>query len=90
MTHKQKLFVRFVIFHNEVLAVFMRNTSERRYANSGSGFSWVRGCYAHNGQHGECYDGMHNRKQATKEEYAPLAQELKSLGYELTIMNKDK
>ena len=30
---------------------------------------WVRSCYAHNGQHGECYDGMQRRKRATKEEY---------------------
>lgn len=85
MSKKQKLHVRFVWFKDEVLAVFMRGSAEIRSDYRGN---WVRGCYAHNGQHGECYDGMEKRKQATKEEYKPLANELGSLGYELNIMNK--
>ena len=82
---KHKTYVRFVIFKGEVLAVFMRTSADVRCDYRGY---WVRSCYARVGQHGECYDGMQKRKPATKEQYAPLAKELESLGYNLVIMNK--
>jgi len=95
-----KLYVRFVLFNENVLAVFMRTSAQIRYvperhciAGQGSNITgtirghWLRLCYARVGQHGECYDGMQKRKKATPEQYAPLARELESLGYNLQIMN---
>lgn len=40
--HKEKLYVRFVKFHGEIMAAFMRHTAQKRYVGSGSGSSWVR------------------------------------------------
>lgn len=77
-----KAFIRFVIFKGEVLAVFMRKDAGMRYSHP----QWLRGCYAHVGQHGECYDGMQRRKKATVEQYAPLKREMESLGYQLEIV----
>ncbi len=72
-----KLYTRFVKFEGEILAIFMRTSAGVRY----DGRIWVRGCYQHVGQHGECYDGMQKRKRATPAEYAPLLAELKTIGY---------
>ncbi len=85
-------YVKFVIHtynkQSEVLAVFMRHSAEVRRNYQGV---WVRGCYAHNGQHGECYDGMQRRKAATPKQYTPLLKELESIGYDnLVVMNKEK
>lgn len=73
-----RLYVRFVVFDGEVLAVFMRTSAGIRY----NGRTWMRGCYAHMGQHSVCYSGMEKRKRATPEQYAPLLQELQAIGYE--------
>lgn len=69
---KQNLFCRFVWFNGELIAVFMRTCADRRY----DGRQWLRGCYQHVGQHGECYDGMKDRKRATPAEYSELKNEL--------------
>lgn len=48
--------------------------------------------YAHIGQHSEC-DYQHivsNSKLATKEQYEPLAKELKELGYKIAIRKRAK
>lgn len=72
-----KTYVRFVQFKGEILAVFMRSSADLRH----NGYQWMRQCYAHIGQHGDCYDGMQRRKRATPEQYQPLLNELKSIGY---------
>ena len=77
-----KTFIRFVIFKGEILAVFMRKDAGRCF----NGRQWLRGCYAHIGQHGDCYDGMQRRKQATQDQYKELKQEMKSLGYQLIVI----
>lgn len=78
-----KTFIRFVIFKGEVLAVFMRHCAGRRLDGNNEG---TRTSYAHVGQHGECYDGMYRRKQATPEQYADLKAEMESIGYDLEVM----
>lgn len=46
-------------------------------------------CYAHIGQHGSCCkEWVREQKLATPEEYASLLKELKSRGYNITILNK--
>ena len=77
-----KTFIRFVVFKGEILAVFMRRDSLRRWA----GKSWVRMCYAHIGQHGECYDGMQKRKRATVEQSKELKLEMENIGYKLKVI----
>lgn len=79
---KYKTYVRFVIFKDELLAVFMRKSAGLNYTPGG----WKRQCYAHIGQHGDCYDGMQKRKRATKKEYKELKKELECIGYNLVIM----
>ena len=44
--------------------------------------------YCHYGQHGAATASGHGWKLATPEEYAPLARELESLGYELDIKTR--
>ena len=73
----EPLYVRFVIFKGEILAVFMRSSADKRYFNG----KWLRACYAIVGQQGECFDGMEKRERATIEEYTPLLNELKAIGY---------
>ena len=77
-----KLYTRFVIFEGEVVAVFMRTSANRRY----DGKTWLRGSYAHTGQHSECYDGMQKRKRATQSEYMELLLELESIGYKVQVV----
>ena len=74
-----KTSIKFVIFKGEVLAVFMRKDSQRRFCFRG--LIWLRACYAHVGQHSECYDGMKDRKRATPNEYRDLKSEMETLGY---------
>jgi hypothetical protein len=46
--------------------------------------------YAHLGQHSACHiDYANECKQATKDEYNDLKNELESIGYNLTILNKN-
>jgi len=46
-------------------------------------------CYAHIGQHSGCHiDYAEESREATKEEYTPLQEELESIGYKLQILNK--
>jgi len=80
--HTENLQCRFVWFKGELLAVFMGPHASRRY----DGRQWVRGCYQHVGQHGECYDGMQRRKRATPAEYQDLKSELESIGYNVTAI----
>lgn len=80
---KQKLYVRFVSFRGETIAVFMRTSAQRRW----DGTQWLRGCYAHVGQHSECYDRMKDRQRATRGEYLPLLDELSRIGYD--VINVD-
>jgi len=47
-------------------------------------------CYAHFGQHSSANKSFLRRKLATKEEYLPLLKELESLGYIVTVVNKEK
>ena len=47
-------------------------------------------CYAHMGQHSACHiEYAKECKEATKEEYKDLQTELESIGYNLTILNKN-
>jgi len=79
---KQKLYVRFVQFKGETIAVFMRSSAERRYSQG----KWLRMSYQHIGQHGECYDGMQRRKKSTLDQYNDLYNELCSIGYNPVIV----
>lgn len=47
-------------------------------------------CYAHVGQHSTCHVTwyLQRTRKATASEYAPLAKELRSIGYDLKIRNK--
>jgi len=46
-------------------------------------------CYMHVGQHGSCHiDYANQSRYATHEEYMPLKEELESIGYSLTVLNK--
>ncbi len=87
---QHKTYMRFVMFGGEVLAVFMRSSAELRTVRMHDlpyvSYMTYRACYAHVGQHAECYDGMQRRKRATKEQYTPLLNELKSIGYNVSIM----
>lgn len=78
-----KTYIRFVQFKGEILAVFMRKDACIRWT---VGNSRIRTCYAHIGQHGECYDGMQRRKRATLKQYFPLKREMERLGYELEVI----
>lgn len=47
-------------------------------------------CYANVGQHSACHkDYLKECKEATKTQYHDLASELKSIGYDLKILNKN-
>lgn len=79
-----KINVRFVKPEGfAVMAVFMGKNADRRY-NSYTGH-WLRTCYQHTGQHGECTDNFTRSKRATMEEYTPLLKELESIGYSVTV-----
>ena len=46
-------------------------------------------CYAHIGQHSSCaYDYYLQCKPATYQEYKPLLEELKSIGYDVQVINR--
>jgi len=68
----------------EILALFLGQTSHyircRRMII----------CYAHIGQHSSADESFLRRKLATREEYLPLLKELESLGYIVTVVNKEK
>jgi hypothetical protein len=68
----------------EVLALFLHQTSyysrDRRMIT----------CYAHIGQHSSADESFLRRRLATREEYLPLLKELESLGYVVTVVNKEK
>lgn len=68
----------------EVMAVFMGRNAGRHY-NSNTGH-WLRGCYQHLGQHGECTENFTRAKRATPAEYADLKKELEGLGYIITVV----
>jgi len=82
----------------EVLAVFMGRSAGIRYAPGYSGINsldgkpykvkgqWLRTCYAHIGQHGECDESFSKRKKAAPEQYAPLLRELESIGYSVKVV----
>ncbi len=80
---KKKTQIRFVIFGGELLAVFMGRAAGLRY-NAHSDI-YLRGIYAHVGQHGEGYDGIQRRKRATPEQYRALKAELESIGYNVEV-----
>jgi hypothetical protein len=47
--------------------------------------------YSHIGQHSACHiDYAKQSREATKQEYKDLYEELISIGYEVKILNKDK
>jgi len=89
MKHKNT-FVRFLIEKPEgdlpcnVFAYFPKD----KWSNLPH-FKDMRVSYSHIGQHSACHKDYANEcKEATKEEYAPLLEELKGQGYEnLQILN---
>lgn len=68
----------------EILALFLYQTAcyakDRRMLT----------CYTHVGQHCSADKSFLRRKLATREEYLPLLRELESLGYVVTVVNKEK
>ena len=83
---KEKVRVKFVKpsypgGSTEILALFLDQLQ------SGSRDEIV--CYAHEGQPGSADISFLRRKLATKEEYLPLLKELNSIGYDVTVVNKD-
>ena len=62
---------------NEVTAVFIDNKNTS-----------FPDCYAHIGQHNMCSsEWVKEQKKATEKQYLPLLQELKSIGYNVNILN---
>ena len=48
----------------------------------------MRSSYSHIGQHSACHvEYAKESRLATKDEYTPLREELKSIGYDLVILN---
>lgn len=76
--------VVFRVFDGEVIALFPELDNLAGAANPGLCMS-----YMHVGQHGEAdYKGvMHRSRRAREEEYRPLLNELKSIGYILNVRN---
>ena len=65
---------------NEVFAYFL----EEKYSSEDNIFT----SYSHIGQHSACHvDYAKECKEATRLQYFPLANELTSIGYKLTILN---
>lgn len=61
---------------------------KEKYNNIGTDADKLFTCYAHIGQHSACHiDYVNECKQATKEEYKDLKEELESIGYNLNILN---
>lgn len=68
--------VLFKVLDNEVIALFPDMQENEGYIGS----------YMHNGQHGDAsVDLIDELPDATKKQYTPLAKELESLGYRLSI-----
>jgi len=65
----------------EILAMFLGKTNPFSKSD-------LRLCYAHIGQHSLADKSFLRRKLATREEYLPLLKELESLGYIVTVVNK--
>jgi len=78
--------VKFVFTQDEVTAVFVDNKRKCGVYNKKQAV-YIE-CYAHIGQHSECSEEWFNEQQpATPEQYAPLLEELKSIGYnDLTVL----
>jgi hypothetical protein len=70
----------------DVLALFV--DKERTHDEKGRHFPFID-CYAHVGQHSNACKSFLRRKLATKEEYLPLLRELESLGYIVSVINKE-
>ena len=86
--------VTFVVFRGEVTALF-------RATKVGSG-KWQKElprysngirmlpCYAHVGQHAECGEFLLKYRRATHEEYAPLLSEMRSVGYDVDVVQRGR
>jgi hypothetical protein len=76
--------VKFLKNQGEVFAFFPQlNYNKRLYGNS------MKTSYAHVGQHSACHKDYANESTLpTKSEYQPLLTELKSIGYDLKVLNK--
>lgn len=88
-TDKEKVRVKFVKpsypdGSTEILALFL-GKHHQRIGATGKYMT----CYAHYGQHSSADISFLRRKLATKEEYLPLLNELNSIGYAVTVANKD-
>jgi len=67
---------------NDVLAVFPNSYG---YADN---FADTMTCYEHVGQHSTCtYDYVDELEKATEKDYAPLYNELKSIGYNVNVVD---
>lgn len=76
--------VKFLINNDDLFAYFPRlNYNKAIYGNT------MKTGYAHIGQHTSVHVAYAKEsREATKEEYTPLLEELKGIGYELKILNK--
>ena len=79
---KHKTKVKFVNIDGEVLALF----PDELYAPDLYGKTQIMS-YIHNGQHGSASISLMRRKAVSPEKYSSLKTELKSLGYNLTVIN---
>lgn len=77
----KKTVVRFYVdpnFNNEITAYFPKEYYDTK--------GIFKTCYAHIGQHSACDPNYFRRcRKATPEQYAPLKEELESIGYNLTV-----
>ncbi len=81
-TTKEKTKVIFRIDSHEVIALFPQD--------AGTMNAYTCSCYVHNGQHSSADPDLviRSSRLATPKEYAPLARELRTAGYNLRITKR--
>ena len=88
-----KFLVHYSLVYDEELFAFFPDELHVEVVDetTAKGKLYLMRCYSHIGQHSACHiDYANESREATKEEYNPLLEELLSIGYELNILNKDK
>ena len=84
--NKTPVKVRFYKEDGSILAIFPRIIESKSWNKAQTTVS----CYSRVGQHSSAARGYYSKlPKATALEYAGLAEELKSIGYQLAILNKN-
>ena len=80
--------VRYDSDNSELVGFFMYKHANLTPSNL-RGY-WLRDGYTRIGQHGQWSESYLRCKPATKDQYKDLLREMTGLGYDITVMNKDK